>query len=179
MKKVSEINIQTPENLVEVLDNEGRTLLLMPLSYCVKKKLRRKVAIVMIENSENKFLLKKYKEKKSKKAALWDVSLYANVLANHSYEDSAREELHKEFGNLHIHLKERSQLTYISNNIPLFVSIFTTTKISEQEEKHSLNAKIFQENKEIMFASMEELKALIQHSPELFTSDLLWIVEQL
>lgn len=166
------------DKLVEVLDNTGKALLSMPLSMCLKQKLTREIAIVFIINNENKLILTRKKASKQSKnsntSPLWDIPLYTNVYADEISIEAALRILAEEFN-----LKPTSLQNIIripitqEDNIGVFADFFITNKIDFQEEKNT----VYRQNKEIMFISIEELKAIISHTPEVFTPELIWAIQ--
>lgn len=106
---------------------------------------------------------------------LWDISIYSDVYADESYEDAAYRAMFEQLGITHSSLRAVAQIPYINTHgLPLLAKTFTTSHLTLQEEKitHSLITK-----NEVMFIYLDELNAIISHSPELFTAELIWAIQ--
>ncbi len=159
------------EPLIEIVDNAGKALVYMPLSESIKKKLTRKISLITIKNKKKQILLRKYKSKKSQHA-LWDISIYADVYAGESFEEAALRSLTTQFKVKTDSLIELTQIPYVNaEEIPLLATIFTTSKLTLQEQ---ILSNFYKHSNETMFIHLHELEAIISHSPELFTAELIW-----
>ncbi len=171
-KKPQKSSIENP--LVEILDNKGRAIVYMPLSESIKKKLTRKISLITIKNKKNQILLKKYTTKKSPHP-LWDISIYSDVYAGESFEEAALRSMQSQFKIKTESLLELTQIPYVNaDEIPLLATIFTTSKLSIQEQMLSI---FYKHSSETMFIHTHELEAIITHSPELFTAELIWATQ--
>ncbi len=168
-KRPHKKNLDDP--VVEILDNTGQAIVYMPLSESIKKKLTRKISLITIKNKKNQILLQKYRSKKSLNE-LWDISIYSDVYAGESFEEAALRTMHDQ---LHIKSDSLTMLTQIpyvnENDIKLLATIFQTNKLALQE--HAF-AQLYKNTSEIMFIHPHELEAIISHSPEIFTAELIW-----
>ncbi len=173
MKNPKKKNLK--EKRVEILDNAGQPFMLMNLDLSIKKKLTRKIVLVAIKNQENQILLTKVaKSNKHKYSGLWDISVYSHVYENEACEDAALRGLKDKLGIEHTSLYEIASLPYIGGDgIPSLAFVFTTSKLSAQEKITLLS----QGKNDTMFVSISELKAILEHSAELFTPELIWALQ--
>ncbi len=179
--------IQDENILVEVLDNAGYPLLQMPLSLCKKQKLSRKLALGLVVTAQNQILLKNSytpPKKKRKKTTLnethkkiWDIPIYSNVYAEESYEDAIIREIAKQLDIVPNRLYELKKTVYEKDNTLFHAILYSTNKITFQDYMIQEKLNIESPNSEYMLLSPKELKAILAHSPELFSLNVLWLSE--
>ncbi len=146
----------------------------MNITKSIKQKLTRKIVLLGIKNQHNQLLLHKHPKTSKHNAGLWDISVYSHVYAHEACEDAALRGLEEQLGLKHTILHEIAQLPFRSHqDIPFLAHIFLTSKLTTEEEIRLLyNARL--QNKETMFILPSELKAIVEHSQELFTPELIW-----
>lgn len=156
------------EELIEILDENSRPLMVMPRSAARAQKLPYQVVLVVVRNREGNIYLHKRSDKKKSYAGLWSVSASGLVKAGEALEDGAFRELEEELGVSGVQLfyagtAEACEATDWGR-ISLFLSAPANVIINPAPEEIS----------EGMFVDEDELAALLRDMPEMLTPALKW-----
>ena len=157
---------------LEVFDDKGKLLMLMPQENILKQKLRCRMVLVAIKDRDERVLLCKYTEQHSTYPKLWDISASGYLLPGESFLDAALRAVTLRF--MHSE-KDFSPAMHIqpspeNNNreLALFRNRpgFYYPQIRSEGEVH-----------QTMFVDEEELTALLREMPEFISPDLRLAVE--
>ncbi|RKY66219.1 MAG: NUDIX hydrolase [Candidatus Latescibacterota bacterium] len=87
------------EEMLEVVDEEGRVVGLAPRSLCHSDpKLAHRAVHVIVVNSKGELLLQKRSLTKDVQPGMWDTSVGGHPRPGETYEDAARREMAEELG---------------------------------------------------------------------------------
>ena len=153
------------DELLEVLDAHGRSILFMPRGTVLRQKLPHRAVLIGLLDQEQKIYIREQRWKGSRK--LWDISAAGLVLAGESAEDCARRAMWKTLG-----IREPA-LTLLGKIAPsprtewrqsiIFVSRPARALINTPPEKNCAG----------IFVDQDELAALRREMPELLSPNLL------
>ena len=86
------------EELVEVIDENLKTIDIVPRNEVIEKKLRHKCALVLVRNNKGEFYLAQRKKTKKVFPGLWCAGAGGVVSKGESFEVAAARELEEELG---------------------------------------------------------------------------------
>jgi hypothetical protein len=153
------------DELLEVLDEKGTPLLLMPRPSVLRQNLPRRTALAALRDREGKIYLRRPQGRKSM-AGLWDISAARLILACESAYDAAMRAMRETLGLEPSRLENRGEIRACPdtdwNHILLFVSAPSVALVNPPPGEAC----------DGMFVDREELEALRRHMPELLSLNL-------
>lgn len=154
--------------LIEVLDENARPLLLMPRAAALAQRLSHQAVLAVARNREGQIYLHRRSERKKSYPGLWSVSASGLVKAGEALEEAALRKLDEEIG------VSGLSLTHVTTAAPsaatgwgrisLFLSSPANILINPDPEDISVG----------MFVDEDELAALMRDMPEMLTPALKW-----
>ncbi|WP_084650544.1 NUDIX hydrolase [Desulfovibrio litoralis] len=154
--------------LIEVLDNSGKTLMIMPRSELVKQELFFKAVLILFINKNKKIYIHKRAKHKKPYAGMWTCSATGFVKAGESFEEAAFRELFEEIAisgvRLNLIAKHKAEKNTGNAALALYIS----------EPSNFIPCFNTDEAEDGMFVDLEELNSLIVNFPELLTPALKW-----
>ncbi len=156
------------DELIEILDENGRSFMLMPRKQAMQQQLPYRVALVVLRNRENKVYIHKRAAHTKSYSGLWSVSASGAAKAGEAMEDAALRELREELGVNGIQLYQMAEIAASAqtdwSRVFLFLSQPANVIVNPAPEEIS----------EGMFVDPDELSAMIRQMPELLTPALKW-----
>lgn len=161
------------EEVIEVLDDGGRPVMLMPRSEVIRQNLRYKVVLVIFRNPAGKIYIQKISKHKKLYPGLWNCSAAGFVRAGESVEEAALRELEEEIGISGVPLKliagrpaseetARAELYLFMSEISNIIPTPNPEEVADG-----------------MFISYAELNSLIDIFPDAITPALNWAFERI
>ena len=95
---VRSLSQESPDEMVEVVDEFDQPVLVVPAMDARLQKLRRRVILVLLHDNCGRLYLQKRSKIKLTYPERWDVSASGHVKAGEAKEDAARRELAEELG---------------------------------------------------------------------------------
>ncbi len=166
-------NLPPGDVFLEVLDQAGRPLLVMPRDRVLRQRLRHRLVVVCLYDREGRVYIQKRASGRSLHPGLWTISAAGHVLAGEGRADAAQRELAEELGihGLELTLSVLAPPSPVTNNAE--VSLFSTNPVSSVPR---LNPDAVEEG---MFVDHDELRAMVTDLPHLLTPALIWTAGQL
>ncbi len=155
------------QNLVEIYDNRGEKIMIMPLELAKKKKMLHKIVFIILKDKNNRVLLSK-KIEQGKVNSLWSLSGYNAVFLGQSTLGTAIEELKNNYFIEDIKIKEIHTLPFMENDVPLSATIYSA---GPWWNSLRINSNYVAD---AMFVDKDELSGLLEIQPEMFSSLLIW-----
>ncbi len=158
--------------ILEVLDDQGQVIALLPRGEVHQQRLRHRSVHVFLFDGKGRIYLQKRAQSKDENPGLWDSSAAGHVGLGEPYSVAARRELHEELGLLcnllevaHVEASEETGWEYVA----LFVGV---TNREPRPDPYEIE--------EGRFFEIEEVERLLRESPEDFTPAfrLLWELYQ-
>ena len=161
--------IEAQGELIEILDEQSRPLMIMPREAALAQRLPYQVVLVIVRNREEQVYIHRRAERKKTYAGLWSVSASGLVKAGEAVKDAAVRELSEELGvtGLPISLVATADPSPETDwaRVNLFVSSPANTIITPDPKEISAG----------MFVDEDELTALLRDMPEMITPALKWV----
>lgn len=157
----------TAEPVVEVVDQEDRSLLRMPLYKVHEQRLHHRSVVVLLYGQSNKIWLQKRSRRKAKHPGRWDVSTKGHVHAGESAHDAAVRKVQQELGLQADKMKRIREIKAGPETGFEFVTVFSLGRLGREPEPDE------HEIQEGFYYSSEELSYLVREFRELMTPQLL------
>lgn len=158
-------------DLVEVVDENDRPLMVMSAADVHKQPLRHRVVLTLLYDADGRIYLQRRALTKTLYPGLWDLSSTGHVLAGESREHAALRELNEELrvfpGKVTqiVHIPASQKTDYAS------ISLFSARLGGETPCPNQA------EVSEGMFVDNEELDAMMNNFRELLTPAVIWAME--
>lgn len=165
---------QTKENqqeLVDVVDENDRPLVAMPLPEVFRQTLNHRAVLVLLHDEDGRVYLQKRSDKKTLYPGRWDLSATGHVKAGEARESAARRELAEELGIHAQRLHFVSEVPASASTGYSFVTIYRADQIS---------GVIAPDGKEVvdgMFVDEDELDSMMESFRDLVTPALVFCWE--
>ena len=155
------------DSLVEILDQRGRPLLLMPKQTALVKNMPHRVALVSLRDRGGRQWLAHPRRSKPGKPRCLDFSARGQVLAGEAQADAAARLLHETLGLADAKAVQRAVLPPLASEGACRFTLFTAVQRSGQASFET----------EGLFVDADELAGLAEHFPDLLSPCLHWCVQ--
>jgi isopentenyl-diphosphate delta-isomerase len=155
------------DRLVEILDQQGRPLLLMPKQVALARDMPHRVALVSLRERGGRLWLTRSARQKPDNSRYWDFSARGQVLAGEARTSAAARLLQEVLGLPDTQAEEQAVLPPLAFEGARQCILFTAVLRGAQ---HPFLA-------EGMFVDKDELDGLAEHFPDLLSPCLLWCVQ--
>lgn len=158
-----------PEELVEVVDEQDRPVLVVPALEARLRKLRRRVVLVLLHDKAGRLYLQRRSARKIAYPGRWDVSASGHVRAGEAREDAARRELSEELGVKASGMAWLTAYTTRPEHGNTQVTVFHATAPAASPAPD--NAEV----DEVICVDKHELDTLLNNFSEALTPALIWV----
>lgn len=165
MAKTSEHSLETlPDVALEVADDAGKTLLVMPRGHVLRQKLRHKAVLVCLRNIHGHiYLFKSPTALPGTRGDVWAPAVFGRVQAGESRYTAAQRLLETELGIRDLALFEKGtftpEMTEQAGNV--IVTVFITVKTS------AIPRLAGHDTQDDMFVDREEFRAIMRDYPHM------------
>lgn len=156
---------------LEVLDANGRPLLVMPKESVQRQHLRHKVVLVALRDQDGKLYLHKRSRTRARQPSLWNISVSGPVLAGEARADTALRRLAEDLGIRNVPLREQAVIPPSATTDNVEVTLFLAGPTALPP---SPNASVVEES---MYVDQDELEALARDLPRMLTPALHLVLE--
>lgn len=155
---------------LEVLDNKGRPLLLMPKESVQRQHLPHKVVLVALRDHEGRLYLHKRSRTRARQPSLWNISVSGPVLAGEARADTALRRLAEDLGIRNVPLRRQAVIppSAATDNIEVTLFLAGPTMLPPYP-----NSNVAEES---MYVDQDELEALARDLPQMLTPALHWVL---
>ncbi len=164
--------LDTGVELVDIVDENDRPLLVMPLVEAHRQSLFHRSVLILVFNPEKKLYLQKRSPKKSLYPGRFDLSATGHVQAGEARIDAAARELYEELG-------LRAKTLTVVDTVPAsqetgyeFVTLFSAGCVSDPPRPNP------EEVADGMFVDQAELASLVRRYREMLTPGLVHFFEK-
>jgi len=155
------------DRLVEILDQRGRPLLLMPKQAALARNMPHRVALVILRERGGRLWLARRARQKPDSARYWDFSARGQVLAGEARASAAARLLHEALGVPDAQPVLHAVLPPLAFEGVRQCTLFTAVRRGGQASFRT----------EGMFVDKDELAGLAEHFSDLLSPCLLWCVQ--
>lgn len=160
--------LHTLEGKIEVLDDHGRPLAVMPVADVHSQPLKHRVVLTLLYDTQGRLYLQRRAHTKTLYPGRWDLSSTGHVLAGESREHASLRELNEELGVF------PGKVTWVAH-IP-------ASQATEYADITLFSARLGgdrpcpnpQEVSEGIFVDREELEAMLENFREILTPAVIW-----
>ncbi|CAK7032304.1 MAG: hypothetical protein DELT_00410 [Desulfovibrio sp.] len=150
--------------LLEVADDAGKPLLVIPEEQVLRQKLRHKGVIVCLRNLQGRvFLYRRPQSTTVRHSGLWSLAASGRVIAGESFHAAAERHLAHELSITDIDMAEVARLAPSVQTGKAEAAIFLTARTSILPRIPDYSPQT------AMFADQEELRALLRDFPHMVT----------
>ena len=160
---------ENQDELIEVVDDFDKPVLVVSAFEARRQKLRRRVILVLLHDSDGRLYLQRRGKQKTAYPGLWDVSASGHVRAGEAREDAARRELYEELG---VKASGMAYLAAYATNPEhgnTHVTLFHATAPAARPAPDN------KEVEDILAVEEHELAAMVRDFGERLTPALLWV----
>lgn len=129
-KKLSQISTPHTPELVEVVDKNDKSLMVMPLDEVHRQSLMHRSVLILVYDMKNKLYLQKRGKNKSLYPGRLDISASGHVQQGESREDAAVRELYEELGLRTDRLTRIHEIPASNDTHFEFLTLFTAGKFA-------------------------------------------------
>jgi isopentenyl-diphosphate delta-isomerase len=155
------------DRLVEILDQQGRPLLLMPKQTALTRNMPHRVALVLLRGRGGRLWLARGPRQNADSPPCWDFSARGQVLAGEARAGAAARLLEKALGLPDTQPVQQAVLPPLAFEGARQCILFTAAQRGGQVASHAAG----------MFVDQDELAGLAEHFPDFLSACLLWCVQ--
>ena len=155
------------ESLVEILDQQGRPLLLMPKQVALSKNMSHRMALASLRERGGRLWLARSRGQKPDNSHCWDFSVRGQVLAGEAQASAVARLLKASLGLADAQPVQQAVLPPLAFEGAWRLTLFTVVRRGGQVSPKA----------EGMLVDKDELAGLAEHFPDLLSPCLLWCVQ--